>query len=75
MLDALIPFSQTWSGGGSVSDALAAAREGTAATATVVARVGRSSYVGDRALGTPDPGARAVVIWLEAVAGAVGAGD
>jgi len=41
----------------------------------VVAKVGRSSYVGDRALGTPDPGARAVVIWLEAVAGAVGAGD
>jgi dihydroxyacetone kinase len=75
MLDAMIPFERAWSAGGSVSDALEAAREGTAATASVVAKVGRSSYVGDRALGTPDPGARAVVIWLEAVAGAVGAGS
>jgi dihydroxyacetone kinase len=75
MLDALIPFSRTWSDGGSVDEALEAAREGTAATASVTARVGRSSYVGDRALGTPDPGARAVVIWLEAVADAVGAGS
>jgi dihydroxyacetone kinase len=73
MLDALIPFSRTWSNGGSVAEALEAAREGTAGTAQVTARVGRSSYVGDRALGTPDPGARAVVIWLEAVAAAVSA--
>jgi dihydroxyacetone kinase len=75
MLDALIPFSRVWASGGSVAEALDAAREGTAGTAEVTARVGRSSYVGDRALGTPDPGARAVVIWLEAVAAAVGAND
>lgn len=71
MLDALVPFLRTWSTGGSPQEALEAARAGTAATASVTARVGRSSYVGDRALGTPDPGAQAVVVWLEAAVGAL----
>jgi dihydroxyacetone kinase len=30
-------------------------------------RLGRSSYVGDRALGFADPGAHAVALWLAAV--------
>jgi dihydroxyacetone kinase len=30
-------------------------------------RRGRSSYLGDRALGHADPGAEAVAIWLAAV--------
>ena len=30
-------------------------------------RLGQASYLGDRALGTPDAGARAAVIWLEAI--------
>ena len=30
-------------------------------------RKGRSSYLGDRALGHPDPGAEAVAVWLRAV--------
>jgi dihydroxyacetone kinase len=51
--------------------AVEAAREGTAGTAAVQARLGRSSYLGARVLGHPDPGARAVVIWLEAVATAL----
>jgi dihydroxyacetone kinase len=71
MLDALVPFLRTWSAGGSPQEALEAARAGTAATASVTARVGRSSYVGDRALGIPDPGAQAVVVWLEAAVGAL----
>ena len=38
------------------------------ATASMTPRQGRSSYLGDRALGHPDPGAVAVAIWLRAVA-------
>jgi dihydroxyacetone kinase len=36
------------------------------------ARLGRSSYLGDRVLGHPDPGARAVAIWLRAVGEVLG---
>ena len=36
-------------------------------TAELTPRLGRSSYLGDRALGIPDPGARAVVVWLTAI--------
>jgi len=28
--------------------------------------LGRSSYLGDRVLGHPDPGAKAVAVWLRA---------
>ncbi len=53
--------------------ALAAAAEaaarGAEATAALAPRRGRSSYLGDRALGHPDPGAVAVAVWLGAVAG------
>jgi triose/dihydroxyacetone kinase / FAD-AMP lyase (cyclizing) len=51
--------------------AVSAARDGAARTADMVARRGRSSYLGNRALGHPDPGAEAVVVWLEAVRDAV----
>jgi hypothetical protein len=30
-------------------------------------RLGRASYLGDRALGTVDAGAAAAVVWLEAL--------
>jgi len=33
----------------------------------MIPRRGRSSYVGERALGYPDPGAEAVVVWLRAL--------
>jgi hypothetical protein len=46
--------------------AVRAAKEGAQATRHIVARRGRSSYLGDRALGHPDPGAVAVGVWLEA---------
>lgn len=67
MLDALIPAAAALRTGVLV-DAVAAARKGTDETAGILARRGRSSYLGDRALGTVDPGAEAVVIWLDAIA-------
>jgi len=38
----------------------------------ICADLGRASYLGPRALGTPDGGAVAVAIWLTALAGSVG---
>ncbi|MYW01319.1 DAK2 domain-containing protein, partial [Streptomyces sp. SID3343] len=51
----------------SLADAVEAGAAGTEATAHHSARRGRSSYLGDRAIGTVDPGAEAVVIWLRAI--------
>ena len=75
MLDALLPFAQTFrdaiAAGHPVKDALAdaliAGEGGAKATARMIPRRGRSSYLGERALGHPDPGAVAVTIWLRAV--------
>lgn len=66
MLDALAPAAEAWADG---ADAVVeAARRGAAATVDAVARRGRASYLGERAQGYPDPGAVAVVRWLEALA-------
>ncbi|BCP52102.1 dihydroxyacetone kinase [Kaistia sp. 32K] len=78
MLDALLPAAEVLSaasayGGAEVlGHAIAAAREGSAATAAIASRRGRSSYLGERAVGVPDPGAEAVVVWLAAIAGSLG---
>jgi triose/dihydroxyacetone kinase / FAD-AMP lyase (cyclizing) len=79
MLDALIPFVTTLanraerSGGETdmasretVLSALTAAEQGAQATSTMLPRRGRSSYLGERALGHPDPGAIALTLWLRA---------
>jgi dihydroxyacetone kinase len=66
MLDALDPFVKTLQQHGTLMAAVKAAEDGAAATAGMKPRRGRSSYLGDRVLGHPDPGARAVVIWLRA---------
>jgi dihydroxyacetone kinase len=74
MLDALLPAAEALQeavhSGRSVSDALraaaAAAAAGARATADMMPRRGRSSYLGARALGHPDPGAEAVAVWLGA---------
>jgi dihydroxyacetone kinase len=76
MLDALIPFAQTFRDGVVaglpvkvlLADAARAAEEGANATARMIPRRGRSSYLGERTLGHTDPGAVAVSIWLRAVA-------
>jgi dihydroxyacetone kinase len=76
MLDALVPASEALASalraGRSMPDALdaaaSAAEHGAEATSTLTPRRGRSSYLGDRALGHPDPGAVAVATWLRALA-------
>lgn len=65
MLDALVPALEAWAEG---PDAVvAAARAGAKATVEGVARRGRASYLGERGVGYPDPGAVAVVRWMEAI--------
>ncbi|OQS44109.1 dihydroxyacetone kinase family protein [Chromobacterium haemolyticum] len=49
--------------------ALEAAERGCAATAAMRPRLGRASYLGERALGVPDAGASAALVWLKALAG------
>jgi dihydroxyacetone kinase len=75
MLDALHPaadaFAAGLTAGRSASEAWAAAveaaREGAAATAGMYPKLGRASYLGERAIGIPDAGAEAVLIWMQAV--------
>jgi len=77
MLDAFDPFLRTLKEAGTVSPrealliAVGAAQRGAEATAQMKPRLGRSSYLQDRVLGHPDPGAIAVAIWLRAVADSV----
>jgi dihydroxyacetone kinase len=77
MLDALLPAADAIEravGDGGVAmlnDAAAAAEKGVEATKTMRPRLGRSSYIGDRTLGHPDPGAYAVALWLKAIASAM----
>lgn len=79
MLDALLPFARTFSTaldhGRSRTDALetavSAAEAGAAATAAMIPRRGRSSYLGERALGHPDAGAIAAATWLRALVSAI----
>ena len=47
-------------------EAAAAAHRGAQSTARLIARRGRASYLGERVLGHPDPGAAAAAIWLRA---------
>lgn len=80
MLDALVPAAaafrlalgqgQTWLE--AVRAAAQAAEQGAQGTAKLVARRGRSVYLGDRVLGAPDPGAEAIAVWLRGIAGAPG---
>ena len=73
MLDALDPFVRSLNSSGANASrdvllkAVEAAEKGAEATATLRPHLGRSSYLGDRAIGHPDPGAMAIAIWLRAV--------
>lgn len=75
MLDALIPAAEAFQMAiaekepveEALQKAVKAAEEGCKATATMAPKTGRSSYLGDRAIGHPDPGAKAVVVWLNAI--------
>jgi phosphoenolpyruvate---glycerone phosphotransferase subunit DhaL len=80
MLDALLPacdaLEAAVAGGSSLSDGLAAAAEaartGRDATAPMVARKGRASYLGERSAGHLDPGATSSVLLVEAAAAVAG---
>jgi dihydroxyacetone kinase len=52
--------------------AIAVAEEGAAATAAMHPRLGRAAYQGNRAIGTPDAGAMGVLVWMRAIAEALG---
>lgn len=65
MLDALVPAAEASPEG--LSAAVSAAERGVESTRELRARRGRSSYLGDRVHGHPDPGAAAVVVWLSAL--------
>jgi dihydroxyacetone kinase len=73
MLDALDPFVKSLKSAArdasrdALRTAVVEAKKGAEATSRMRRRLGRSSYLGDRVLGHPDPGAVAVAIWLRAV--------
>jgi dihydroxyacetone kinase len=76
MLDALLPAAAAFqaavnshrSRAEALRSAAEAAARGVRATEQMVGRRGRSSYLGERVLGCPDPGAEAVAIILDALA-------
>ncbi|CAM3435472.1 dihydroxyacetone kinase subunit DhaL [Corallococcus soli] len=75
MVDALHPAAEALgravregkSLGAAWAEATRAAEQGAEATASMTARLGRASYLGERAKGIPDAGAAAVVIWMKAL--------
>lgn len=79
MLDALVPAAEAFAAAisqgeapaAAMASAVAAAEAGAAATTAMRPRVGRASYLGDRAIGNADAGAVAVVVWLRALAGTI----
>jgi phosphoenolpyruvate---glycerone phosphotransferase subunit DhaL len=68
MVDALAPAAESLTTADDFVAAAEAAAEGARATASMRARMGRASYVGDRAKGEPDPGAAGVALFLWVVA-------
>lgn len=77
LVDALHPADQALvSPGAGLADAAEAAIYGAAGTAELVARRGRASYVGERAIGAADPGAVGIALFLLSAAASQGeAGD
>jgi len=69
MLDALLPASEALAQGKSLTEVSAAASAGAEATKTMVAKAGRANWVNEEQYrNTPDPGAMAVAVALEAIA-------
>ncbi|KWE93840.1 dihydroxyacetone kinase family protein [Burkholderia ubonensis] len=75
MLDALVPAVDAFdraleddrNGAAAWAVAVEAAERGAQETAPMTPRAGRASYLGERAIGTPDGGAVAVALWLRAL--------
>ena len=80
MLDALRPaadaFAKAVRDGQGAREAWAsavhAAEAGADATSRMQPRLGRASYLGARAVGVPDAGAAAVVVWMKALTPGIG---
>jgi len=68
MVDALLPALEAARQGANLAVIANAAEAGAEATATMFPVLGRASYLGERAIGTPDGGAVAVAVWLRALA-------
>ena len=79
MVDALLPAVEAFdaASGDGIGPALAAAAQAAAAgrerITPLVARKGRASYLGERAMGHPDPGATSTTILFESLRDAVAA--
>lgn len=72
MLDALHPACLAFraalpDGAAALAAAVRAAEAGAASTASMPPRLGRASYLGDRALGHTDAGAAAIAAWMAAL--------
>jgi dihydroxyacetone kinase-like protein len=78
LLDALAPMTDTIEAGLAVGDdaadivaaAATTARSAADATTPMIAKRGRAAYTGERSIGSPDAGAVAVAVILEALASA-----
>lgn len=65
MMDALIPFIETFADSGDAKQALEKTREGVEGTKTMQAKLGRSTYLDEKATqGVPDPGAYGLSVLL-----------
>lgn len=81
MLDALEPAARAFRDGVSAGEPIEecwkaagqAALAGAAATASMRARRGKSSYVGEKSIGTVDPGAASVALLISAASEAISA--
>lgn len=67
MIDALQPAADALVATGDLAAAATAARAGADSTSGLRPSLGRSSYLGDRAVGVPDPGAVAVAVVFDAL--------
>lgn len=68
MLDALLPAVDALRRGGTIAAAATAAEDGARATVPMQARKGRASYLGERSIGHPDPGATSAALFMRTAA-------
>ena len=77
MMDAVVPFAdalaaaQSEGPGRAWAKGVAAARAGADGTKEFAAKLGRSRVLGDKSIGTPDPGAESFALVVEALAPAI----
>ncbi|WP_130866690.1 dihydroxyacetone kinase family protein [Acidipropionibacterium timonense] len=72
MVDSMSPFVAALRSDAAWAEAVSAARAGADSTKDLVARLGRARPLGERSLGTPDPGAVSFVTVVETVGHALG---